>query len=93
MINHNHPSVRPLHVLLQVGLFTGLGIAVAHWFFDNAIAGAVLGMSTYFLLVLLIMVGDIVTISRELAALRKGEEIEPAPSPTAPETTRNTHHA
>ena len=74
MRNDKHHSARPMRLLLQAGLFSGLGIAVAHWFFDNAVAGAVLGLATYLVFVLGIMVGDIAAIHRELAAFRKGEE-------------------
>jgi len=70
----NRQSARPLGVLLRSGGFIVLGVLVAHWLFGSAVAGAVLGLATYLLFVLVDLVGDIVAINRELAAFRRGED-------------------
>jgi len=72
--HEDRQSAGSLEFLLQSGVFIVLGIFVAHWLFDNAVAGAVLGLACYLLLVLFNLVGDVVAINRELSAFRKGED-------------------
>jgi len=72
--NANRPSARLFQFAFRIGVFTGLGAALAHCLFDNALAGALLGPAAYLIVVLLAAVGDIVAINRELAAFRNGEE-------------------
>jgi len=72
--HENRATAGLLEFLLRTGVFMALGALVAQWMFDNAIAGAALGLATYLVLIFLGMLGDIVAINRELAAFRKGED-------------------
>jgi len=72
--HENRDTAGLLEFLLRTGVFMALGALVAQWMFDNAIAGAALGLATYLVFIFLGMLGDIVAINRELAAFRKGED-------------------
>ena len=70
----NHKPVKPLEILLQIVVFAGIGAAITNWYVDNVTLGAAMGIGTYLLLALFVMVSDVVGINRELAAFRNKEE-------------------
>lgn len=74
MKENSQQAAGPLKFLFRLALCTVLGVVISRCFFDNTVAGAVLGLASYLFFTLFLMISDIVAINRELAAFRNGEE-------------------
>ena len=70
----SYRPVKSVETLLQLVAFAGIGAAITYWFLSDATPGVAMGIGTYLLVALFVMVSDVVGINRELAAFRNEEK-------------------